>query len=150
MIEHLLGLSLDREARRRFLAYMDQVSFATEFVLSSGPEKAVRGVDVCPGSVLRFTTLPGRGTDVSDMAHRGIPIHYASATAIANAAHYVEPGYGMMRSFSRGPLATCGISNAGWPSQDEGRSFGLHGGISNTEAVHIAIDARWTDDDYRV
>jgi len=53
-----------------------------------------------------------------------------------------------LRSFFGGPLPTCGITNAGLPSEDQGEPFGLHGRVVNAGAENICVDQRWDGDDY--
>ena len=71
-----------------------------------------------------------------------------SGTGITSPAYYEEPGLGWLRSFFVGLLTTCGITNAGAPSTDQGRAFGLHGRVSNAGAEDLAIDQEWEGDEY--
>lgn len=63
---------------------------------------------------------------------------------------YDEQGLGWLRSFPGGLVATCGLTNAGAASEDNGEYLGLHGRFSNTPASNVWVDGEWEGDEYRM
>jgi hypothetical protein len=145
-----LGRTWTKSELLSFLGDPQQVAGAVPFVLSDGKAEGVKGVRVDTGGGLSFTVLPGRGMDIAGASYRGLALSMLSATGITSPAYYEEPGLNWLRSFFVGLLTTCGITNAGAPSVDQGRSFGLHGRVSNSGAEDLAIDQEWEGDEYLI
>lgn len=138
-------------SRSELLSYIgdpQQVASAVPFVLADGKAEGVKGIRVDTGSGLSFTVLPGRGMDIAGASYRGNSLCMLSGTGITSPAYYEEPGIGWLRSFFVGLLTTCGITNAGAASVDQGQAFGLHGRVSNAGAEDLAIDQEWEGDEY--
>ena len=127
-----------------------QVAGARGSILTDGKADGVRAVEVATGSGLTFTVLPGRGMDIPFAAYKGKAIGFVSGTGITSPAYYAEPGLEWRRSFYAGMLTTCGIANAGAPSVDQGKAFGLHGRISNAAAENLCIDQEWEGDEFMI
>ena len=125
-----------------------QVAGARSSILTEGKADGVRAVDVTTGSGFNFTVLPGRGMDLPYASHKGKAIGFVSGTGITSPAYYEEQGLEWRRSFFAGMLTTCGIANAGAPSVDQGKAFGLHGRLSNAAAENICTDQEWEGDEY--
>lgn len=125
-----------------------QLARARGSVLTDGKADGVRAVDVTTGTGFDFTVLPGRGMDIPFAAHNGRAIGFFSATGITSPAYYEESGLEWLRSFSAGLLTTCGIVNAGAPSMDQGRQFGLHGRLANAAAESLSVDQDWEGDEF--
>ena len=117
-------------------------------ILTDGKADGVRAFDVDTGGGLRFTVLPGRGMDIPFASHKGTSLGFFSGTGITSPAYYQEPGLDWRRGFYAGMLTTCGISNAGAPSTDEGRPFGLHGRLSNAAAENLCVEQEWEGDEF--
>ncbi len=127
-----------------------QLAFARGSVLADGKADGVRAVEVATGSGLCFTVLPGRGMDISFASWRGKALSFQSGTGITSPAYYEEPGAAWLRTFHAGLLTTCGITNAGTPSVDEGRPFGLHGRLANAAAEDLCVEQDWQGDEYEI
>ena len=125
-----------------------QIAGARGSLLTDGKAEGVRAIDVSTGAGLSFTVLPGRGMDIPFASYKGRSIGFFSPTGITSPAYYAEPGLEWRRSFYAGLLTTCGIANAGAPSVDEGKAFGLHGRLSNAAAENLATDQEWVGDEY--
>jgi hypothetical protein len=137
-----------KEFFRRYLGDIQQIASAREFILTGGKAEGVRGIDIRTGAGLRYTVLPGRGMDIADLTYRGVPLHYFSATGITSPGYFEEQDYRSMRGFYGGLLTTCGLSNAGWPGEDQGKAYGLHGRVSNSGAEDVAVRQCWDEDEY--
>jgi hypothetical protein len=118
--------------------------------MTDGKADGVRAVEVATGSGFTFTVLPGRGMDIPFASYKGKAISFFSGTGITSPAYYEEPGLEWRRSFFVGLLTTCGIANAGAPSVDQGKPFGLHGRLSNAAAENLCIDQEWEGDEFMI
>ncbi len=127
-----------------------QLAGATPFVLADGKAEGVKGIRLDTGGGLSLTVLPGRGLDIAEAGYRGRALSFLSGTGVTSPAYYDEPGDGWLRGFFAGFLTTCGITNSGHPTVDQGRPFGLHGRVSNAGAEDLAIDQEWQGDEYLI
>ncbi len=125
-----------------------QIAGARGSVLTDGKAEGVRAIDVSTGTGFSFTVLPGRGMDIPFASHNGRAIGFFSGTGITAPAYYAEPGLEWRRTFYAGLLTTCGIANAGAPSVDQGKPFGLHGRIANAAAENLCVDQDWDGDEF--
>ena len=69
---------VSREACIRRYGNMKQIGGLKRYVLADGKASGVEAVDVETGGGLRFTVLPGRGMDISELRYCGVPIAYLS------------------------------------------------------------------------
>ena len=145
-----LGRNWKKEELLSLIGDPSQVAGATPFVLADGKAEGVKGVRVDTGGGLSFTVLPGRGMDIAEASFRGRALSFLSGTGITSPAYYDEPGDSWLRGFFAGFLTTCGITNAGHPTVDQGRPFGLHGRVSNAGAEDLAIDQEWQGEEYLI
>jgi hypothetical protein len=145
-----LGRNWTRESLRSLVGDEAQVAGARPSVLAGGKAEGVPAVDVYTGSGFAFTVLPGRGMDIPLASYRGVSLSFLSGTGITHPGYYDEPGDAWLRSFYAGLLTTCGIANAGAPSTDQGRPFGLHGRFSNAPAEDVCTRQGWEGDEYLI
>jgi hypothetical protein len=127
-----------------------QAAGARGSILTDGKADGVRAIEVSTGAGLCFTVLPGRGMDIPFATWKGIPMGFFSGTGITSPAYYAEPGLEWRRGFYAGLLTTCGIANAGAPSVDEGKAFGLHGRLANAAAENLSTDQDWEGDEFLI
>ena len=127
-----------------------QAAGARGAILTDGKADGVRAVEVTTGSGFSFTVLPGRGMDIPYASHKGKAISFVSGTGVTSPAYYEEQGLEWRRSFFAGMLTTCGIANAGAPSVDQGKAFGLHGRLSNAAAENLCTDQEWEGDEFLI
>ncbi|HEY9593817.1 MAG TPA: aldose 1-epimerase family protein [Spirochaetia bacterium] len=125
-----------------------QIAGARGCVLTDGKADGVRAVEVNTGAGLTFTVLPGRGMDIALAMFKGRALSFFSGTGITSPSYYEEPGFGFLRSFYAGLLTTCGITQSGAPTTDEGKPYGLHGRIANSAAENLSIDQDWEGEEY--
>jgi hypothetical protein len=145
-----LGKTWTREGLRSLVGDLAQVAGARPSVLADGKAEGVRAVEVYTGSGFAFTVLPGRGMDIPFASYEGKSLSFLSGTGITHPGYYEEPGLAWLRGFYAGLLTTCGIANAGAPSTDQGRPFGLHGRFSNTAAEDLSVKQGWEGDEYLI
>jgi hypothetical protein len=144
------GRSWKRDELVSLIGDPQQIAGARSFRYSDGKADGVHGIGVNTGGGLQFTVLPGRGMDIPEALFKGKALHFFSGTGITSPAYFEEPGLGWLRSFYVGLLTTCGITNSGAPSTDEGEPFGLHGRVANAAAEDLCIDQHWDGDEYTV
>ncbi len=147
---HYAGRNWTRAELTARIGDPHQVAGARGSVLTDGKADGVRAIDVTTGGGLAFTVLPGRGMDIPFASYRGKAIGFFSGTGITSPAYFEEPGLEWRRSFYAGMLTTCGIANAGAPSVDQGKAFGLHGRLANAAAENLCVDQDWEDDEFTI
>ena len=126
------------ELRKR-VGNLNALVGVTDYVLNDGPGKGVRVLHVKNGKGLDLTVAADRGLDIPFLAFKGINMGFASKTGMRSPAFYQEEGVrGFLKQFNAGMLTTCGITYAGAPCEDAGRTLGLHGPYSNTPAGHVS------------
>ena len=126
---------------------LSQVGGITSFTHADGKAKGVSTLRIRTAAGLEFWVLPDRGMDIFEASFMGRSLSWHSPTGIVHPAYYSNRGLEWLKNFSGGLLATCGISTAGTPSEDESESLGLHGSISNTPAEHVTWSEEWHGDD---
>jgi hypothetical protein len=144
----LFGQTWTRAALLERVGDISQVGGARLIRLAEGPESGVLVAEIRTGSGFTFTVLPGRGMDLGLAEYRGMPLCWRSATGEVGAAAYEPPNDGWLRGFSGGLMATCGFTNAGWESEDQGQKLPLHGRASYLQARNVYVDGDWEGDDY--
>ena len=127
---------------------ISQVAGAKRYRLVGGKADGVEAVDIRTGAGLSFTVLPGRGMDIAWTEYRGVPISYMAKPGIVAAAMYEPASVGWLRGFYAGLLTTCGLSNVGWPCEEEhpifkNMEYGLHGRIAFTPAEDVCVRQTW-------
>jgi len=149
MVE-LFGRRYTRTELEARIGDISQVGGVRRSVLVEGKERGVEAVDVRTGSGFEFTVLPSRGMDISRASFNGVPLCWRSGVGDVGPQFYEPDGYGWLQSFFGGLLTTCGLTYVGAPMQEHGRSFGLHGRVSNIPARSVWCDGEWHGDEYRM
>jgi hypothetical protein len=144
----LYGRQWTRDELLRHVGDMRQVARIQASRLEGGRASGVSALDFECGDGLRFTVLPDLCMDIPYFEYRGVPLVWSSRNGIVGPTYYDPMGSEWLRSFSGGLLATCGLTQVGWPCDDQGEQLGLHGRIGNTPAEGVAYSAEWHGDDY--
>jgi hypothetical protein len=133
---------IDLSGRRACVGSRDQLYGVRALQLDDGPERGVRLLDVDTGGGLRFDVLVDRGLDIGRCTYRGVGVAWLSATGHVHPHRFERGGDDWLRGFGGGLLTTCGLQTIGAPSEDDGRSWGLHGDASYLPAsgVTYAVD----------
>ena len=120
----------------------------TPYTLTDGLAGGVRAFDVKNGNGVEMTVLADRGLDIPFLRYKGVNVGFYSKTGVTHPAYYQEEGVrGFLKRFYGGLLTTCGITYAGAPCDDEGRTLGLHGPFSNTPAEAVSAGVVYEGDD---
>lgn len=90
------------------------------------------------GGALQITVIPQRTLDLYELRYRDAGISYTDDRAKITPRGFCEAGQeNFSAHFFAGMMTTCGLIQAGRPCRENGRSFGLHGCISNTPATRV-------------
>ncbi|MFA4030376.1 MAG: hypothetical protein GDYSWBUE_002110 [Candidatus Fervidibacterota bacterium] len=146
----LFGRHWSKEEILKRVGDISQICGTKAVELQDGYERGVLAIDFWNGSGLRFTVLASRGMDISYAEYLGIPLAWISPTKAIHPAFYEPEGFNWLRGFYGGLLVTCGLSHAGWPAVDDGKSYGLHGRASYIPASNLSTGGYWDGDDYIV
>jgi hypothetical protein len=117
--------------------------------LGDGKERGVRAVECRTGSGFQFTVLLDRGLDIAAAEYCGKSLAWRSMTEDAHPAYFEREGLGWLRTFYGGLVVTCGLTQAGAPTVDQGQPLGLHGRVSHLPAKNVWVDGAWEGDEYR-
>ena len=142
------GATKDRDFLRKHVGDLSQVAGLKRYRLVGGKADGVEAVDIRTGSGFSFTVLPGRCMDIAWAEYKGIALSYMAKPGIVSGAMYEPESTGWLRGFFAGLLTTCGLSNVGWPCEDEHRVFGtmkhgLHGRIAHVPAENVCVSDAW-------
>lgn len=146
----LYGKSYSRQDLAQRMGLMEQVAGIRLVELADGWGRGVRAALLRTGSGLSATILVDRGLDIYDADYCGASLSWVSPTGPKHPAYFEEPGYGWLRGFYGGLVVTCGMTNAGAPSVDEGEPLGLHGRYSNSPVSNVNYGGYWRGNDYVV
>lgn len=91
---------------------------------------------------LDFDVIIDRCMAIGQLRVDGKLISYTSETGIVHPAYYEKDGFGWLRSFGGGMLATCGLRQVGEPCE----GHGLHGRIDNIPAEAVSWRRWWEGD----
>lgn len=134
---------------------MRQLCGLKRYQFTDGKATGLDAVDVETGGGLRFTVLPGRGMDISELRYCGVPIAYLTKAGVTAAAYYDDSEDQWLKSFFAGMLTTCGLTNAGPACRADlgylkNIPIGLHGDISNTCADNVCTREEWENGAYQM
>jgi len=146
----IFGKEISRQELQQKTGDISQLGGVKSYELNDGASKGIRAVDIKSPCGLEFTVLPGRGMDISNLSYKSVPIVWRSATRETSPVYYESRGLEWLRTFYGGLLTTCGLTNTGPPSEDNGEELGLHGRIANIDAENVLADGCWEGDRYKM
>lgn len=126
-------------------AYISNESVLLDVRRLTVAEGRGKGVDlfrIVNSAGLDFDVIIDRCMAIGQLRADGQLISYTSETGIVHPAYYEKEGFGWLRSFGGGFLATCGLSQVGEPCD----GHGLHGRIDNTPAQEVSWRRWWEND----
>jgi hypothetical protein len=140
-------LACNREFLSARTGRLSQIGGISHFSHAEGKAKGVSTLRVRTATGLEFWVVPDRGMDIFEATFQGRSLCWHSPAGMVHPAYYSDRGSKWLKSFPGGLLATCGLTTAGAPSEDNGQSLGLHGSISNTPAEAVHWSEHWEGDD---
>ena len=124
----------------KYTGDVSQVFYAKQYTFGEGRAKGVRAVDVNNGNGLVFTVLADRAMDISLLSYKGVNFSYITKAGTVGPWYYDDKGLGWLKTFTAGFLTTCGLTQAGSPSESDGESLGQHGDISTVPAEEFCVE----------
>lgn len=146
---YLFGRNWTRDEIRARIGNVEQLCGIERVVLDDGAARGARAAILRTGTGLEIEVLLDRAMDLGRATYRGKPLAYRAPGGDSHPAFYDPSGLNWLRTFGVGLMATCGLQNVGAPCEDEGRSHGLHGGISASPAQDISVETGWEGSEFR-
>ncbi|MBQ3140964.1 MAG: aldose 1-epimerase family protein [Clostridia bacterium] len=125
---------------QKYVGNLSQLFDVRDCRLVGGRADGVRATTVKTGGGLEFTVLADRCMDIADLSFNGVNCALINPCGIVAPQYYDDKGAGWLKSFTAGFLTTCGLSNFGVPSAENGKLYGMHGAIGNTPAEHYSVN----------
>jgi len=130
----------------KYLSTIEQLAYARSSVLSDGPGRGERIIEVNNGSGLQFTVYPDRALDIVECTFRSINVVFRSCNGAHSHLEYQPENLEWLRIWPGGLLTTCGLRSAGVPNGE----FGLHGRMTSQAAEDVGITREWVDGVYTI
>lgn len=144
------GRSYTKQEMMRRVGDVSQIGGIRDYVLNDGMSRGVRAFDLRNGNGLEVTVVADRGMSITDASYRGVPLVWKSNSLEKHPLYYDPVGQGWLKSFMGGLLETCGLTHFGAPCEDDDESLGLHGPVSNLQAMGVCVDQGWRGDEYEI
>lgn len=140
---------VSKEYYKKALPSMDSIASVKQYVLSDGPARGMRAIDVSVGNGFEVTILPDRGMDIGSAKYCGIPIAFMAKTGLHNQSNCV-PGINkeFLHYFHGGLITTCGLCNVGPENEIDGVTLPMHGSHTYTAAENVTIKKHFVEDSY--
>lgn len=146
---NFFGVEMKRNELLKRIGDISQIGGIRSFEFNDGVSKGVRAVTIKSVCGLDMTVLVDRGLDISHLAYRSIPIGFITKVKETSPMYYESRGTEFLKTFFAGFLTTCGLTNIGFPCEDEGEELGQHGRISNISAESVWASGEWEGDTYK-
>lgn len=134
----------DLEAR---IGRLDQIGGVQRLRGVEGPERDVEQILVRTGGGLTYTVTPEKGMDIALAEFAGVSLAWQAPNGAVHPAYYDDRGLAWLRTATGGLLMTCGLTQVGSPTTDEGEELGLHGRIHHTPARSVCAGTEWRGND---
>ena len=115
---------------------------------TEGVEDGLDTIELRTGGGLDLDILVSRGLDLGAAFFQGRPISWLSASGFPHPGLKGDLPGGFERAFGGGLMTTCGLSNVGAASADEGVQHAQHGRASGTPAYEVGMTGEWRGDEY--
>jgi hypothetical protein len=112
-----------------------QLGGIESYVLNDGDGRGVRALCVNTGADLRYRVLVDRGMDIDQAFFNQHSLTFLTHRGVTAPSRSLDRGIDWLKGFAGGLLTSCGPTNIGPPTTDQGEELGLHGTHSNTAAT---------------
>lgn len=130
------------------LGNIDQIAGIRESVLLRGRGEGTKTAEVYNASGLRFSVIPDRCMDISDLSYKGINISFRSKNGTVSPLAFSPLDGEFQEQWPGGMLYTCGLSNVNLHNEIDGEAFPTHGRISAVPAENFRTECLFEGDDY--
>ena len=139
---------MKKEELLRYTGSIQQVAYARRICYDEGRARGLNAVEVRNGP-LSFVVMLDKCLDVSEMCWRGEQVSFLSKPGLNGRNPFDTHGGEAQRSIMGGLFFTCGYENICAPFENgQGKAYPMHGRMRTSPAEHVAVMARWEDDDY--
>ncbi len=125
-----------------------QIAEVRKSTLADGNSTGVDVFDFTTGSGFAFTVAAGRAMDVTAASYNGMPLAWRSSTGDISGTYFDQEDMEWLRTFFGGLVATCGVTFAGAPCNDDDQELGIHGRIGTVPAKRASFGGYWEGDEY--
>ncbi len=112
-----------------------QLGGIESYLINDGDGRGVRALCVNTGAGLRYRVLVDRGLDIDHAFHNHHSLTFLTHRGVTAPTRALDQGIDWLKSFPGGLLTSCGPTNIGAATTDQGELLGLHGPHSNTPAT---------------
>ena len=112
-----------------------QIRGAEQYILQNGKGDGMHFLYVRNGLGLEAWISLDRCADLSRVTFKGDNFAFMSPSGNVAPAYYNVDGTAFLESFNAGFCTTCGFSNVGGPSEENGVIYPMHGTASNIPAI---------------
>lgn len=120
-------------SRNPYIGHPSQLLHLNNYKMVGGFSDGLRATDVRNGKI-DITVSADRGMDIPYLSYKGVNVGYIAPCGMVSPQYYDDKGMGFFRGFTAGFLTTCGLTHMGAPSEVDGKSYGMHGRLSNIPA----------------
>jgi hypothetical protein len=118
--------------------------------LVDGNERGVRAVILRNAAGLELTVAAERGMSITDLRYKGVPLPFFTGVGTVHPAYGDLRGLNWLRTWPAGFMTTCGLTQVGSPTVDNGEELGQHGRAAGVPARNLAWGGEWQKNDYVV
>ncbi|WP_312642188.1 aldose 1-epimerase family protein [Hydrogenoanaerobacterium sp.] len=122
-----------------YIGHESQLSGFYRFTYTEGALRGLDAVEVYNETGLRFTILLGRGMDIGYASYKGQSLAQISKCGFSSAVYFQNGGKEWQHAFGAGLVTTCGLSNVGPGSEENGEIYGTHGRYSSLSAEQVSL-----------
>lgn len=133
--------------RNPYIGHESQLAGFYRFTYNEGALRGLEAVEVYNQTGLRFTILLGRGMDIGYASYKGQSLTQIGKCGFTSAVYFQNGGKEWQHAFGAGLLTTCGLSNVGPGSEENGEIYGIHGRYSSLSAEQVSLNRYTLEDD---
>ncbi len=126
---------------------LGQLGGIRRYTLAEGFEAGSEIIEVNTGAGLRFWVSPSKCLDIVGAEFCGTALTWHNVNGVVHPAFNKAEDYAWLNSSSSGLVVTCGFSNVGAVSEDQGVRYQLHGEAHNIPAREVSAVSEWVDDE---
>ena len=132
----------------RRMGDISQIASAQAVELVDGNERGVRAVILRNAAGLELTVAAERGMAITDLRYKGVPLPFSTGVGTVHPAYGELRGLNWLRTWPAGFMTTCGLTQVGSPTVDNGEELGQHGRAAGIPARNLAWGGEWQKNEY--
>jgi hypothetical protein len=128
---------------------LQQLASIRPVAFTEGRSRGMSGFMVHNGAI-DFTVMADKCLDIAELRFKGTNFSFLAKPGLMGRNPFDTHGAEALRSIMGGLLFTCGLENICAPCVIDGKEYPMHGRLRTTPAEHLATEARWVEDRYRL